>query len=160
MSLSSSLFAVDGEIAYVPEKLLAMSDQALFEAGLGYGVGLCVVEDWTNQALSVVPDNQDDAALLARKNCDFTVRTKKSFSSSSDLKGLPHGTGFGCVVAPNHLPRKFSGCPSSEHERYDKYSNDPNTSICTDDHVKNAANMIRIGIRNGLCAPDPNIVAE
>lgn len=148
MGLTSSLYAFD------PEALVGLSDQALFDAALRSNAGKCIILD-----ASKSPPNPNHAATAPDSYCDFYALTQQSYSSMrtkteyTGNMGLPHGNGFGCVIAPNH-PRKFTKCSNGKYERYDKYSNDPMTSICTNDYIKNGANMIRIAIINGLCDPD------
>src|SRR3989338_6912580 len=84
-TLSSNLFAFDRET------FIAMSDQELFKAGLYSLVGKCEIRDKTKD-----PNSE----------CDYYTYTGQMYSSIhtktfyNGRRGLPHGNGSGCVVAP------------------------------------------------------------
>lgn len=122
--LSFSSFAINKRM------FLKMSDQQLWEAGLAKSVGKCVISD---------------ARKCTNCACDYYVKSSKK---GLEHGGLPSGHGTGCLVAPS-LSKAMATCWSSPNV-YDTY-NDSATPICTDDYVKNAANMLRIGIANGIC---------
>ncbi|MFZ4715184.1 MAG: hypothetical protein ACOYL6_15790 [Bacteriovoracaceae bacterium] len=114
------------------ELLLSLSDAELFKAGLNNKVGSCYIAD-------------------SRGNgnfCDYYAQTRKPGLQGI---GLPHGLGSGCLVAP-YEPKGVGNCWSSPNV-YDQY-NDSATPICTNDFIKNGANMLRIAIKRGICDLD------
>lgn len=115
-------------------KLLKMSDQELWSAGTSQQIGNCHIQD---------------ARKCESCYCDFYVKSNKP--DIGEGGGLPHGYGTGCLVAPN-TDKKQATCWSKPNV-YDQY-NKSKTPICTPDHVRNAANMLRIGIKRGICDKD------
>ena len=107
--------------------LLSLGDTELFNLGLKNKVGKCFIFD-------------------SRTNgnfCDFYAQTSKKGNL-----GLPSGSGSGCLVAPSQ-PKHIDYCWGAPNV-YDQYNNSA-TPICTNDYIKNGANMLRIAIKAGLC---------
>ena len=107
-----------------------MSDQKLWYAGVSKKVGKCVISD---------------ARSCAKCFCDYYVKSSKK---GLDGGGLPHGHGTGCLVAPS-LAKARATCWGTPNV-YDQYNNSK-TPVCTDDYIRNGANMLRIGIKKGIC---------
>jgi hypothetical protein len=114
------------------KQFLKMNDQELWEAGIAGKIGSCSISDARN---------------CEKCFCDFYVKTNKE---GLEGPGLPHGYGSGCVVAPQ-APKGINNCWGSPNV-YQDY-NLSKTPICTKDHIKNAANMIRIALKRSgdLC---------
>jgi hypothetical protein len=124
----------------VKELLLSLSDDELVKAAQNGKTGKCYIADAKN---------------CSQCFCDFYAKTSKGGLSGD---GLPHGYGSGCIVAPDS-PRAVDICWGAPNV-YDQYNNSK-TPICGRSMVKNAANMIRIGIQRNLCdLPESPINAE
>lgn len=117
--------------------MLKLSDEALFQAGLAGKVGKCYIGD----------------SRKASHFCDYYAKTAK-FGQSV---GLPDAYGSGCLVAPS-APKRISVCWGAPNT-YDQY-NSSATPICTDDYIKNGANMLRIGIMKGLCNDNSSAISS
>jgi hypothetical protein len=112
------------------QQLLAMSDEELYKAASSGKAGKCAIYD---------------AKDCKECFCDAYVKTTKTDPNG---RGLPDNYGSGCLVAPD-APRRIDFCFGAPNT-YLNYNNSK-TPICTSNAVKNAANMIRIGIQKGLC---------
>jgi hypothetical protein len=108
--------------------LLGLSDQGLFDAGIAGLTGNCKITRGTSTSA-----------------CDLYAIVKKD---DGTWIGLPDLIGTGCVVAPD-FPKHMNICWGSPNT-YPNYSS-TSTPICTTSGVKNAANMIRIGLNRGWC---------
>jgi hypothetical protein len=109
--------------------LLSLPDAVLFDLAIKQKVGQCYI------------------SLCPSKTCACDMYAKIMVSGGTSL-GLPDAIGTGCVVAPDY-PKHISYCWPSPNT-YPNYNTTP-TPICTSSGVKNAANMIRIGIKKGYC---------
>jgi hypothetical protein len=114
----------------VKDLLLSLSDAELVKAAMSGKTGKC----------SVV-----DARECPQCFCDYYAQSSKSGLQGV---GLPHGLGSGCIVAPD-APKRVDICWGAPNV-YDQYNNSK-TPICGASLIKNAANMIRIGIQRDLC---------
>ena len=128
LSFLFSSLSVHAEGLKPVDVFLSLSDTALFNLALKNKVGKCFIYDSRNNG----------------NFCDFYAQTSKSGSNL----GLPAAYGSGCMVAPN-LAKQINYCWGSPNV-YDQFNNS-STPICTNDYIKNGANMIRIGLKNGLC---------
>ena len=134
-------------LADIKSDLLAKSDQDLWRAGRSGGVGKCYI------ARSI-----GSAAV-----CDFYLKTSK-WGASQTYNGLPTKGGVpygsGCLSASSAsvmnpaLPSDIKEAQSKNvttcwgpPNTYQSFNSSP-TPICTPDHVKNAANMLRIAIKD------------
>jgi hypothetical protein len=113
--------AVDTPVKHV---LLSLSDEEQVKAG-----------KWSIE----------DAKNCSQCFCDFYAKASKTGLLG---KGLPHGYGSGCMVAPDS-PRRINICWGAPNV-YDQY-NKSKTPIFGRSLRNNAANMIRIGIERVLC---------
>lgn len=111
--------------------LLSLPDSMLFNLAVQQKVGQCYI--------SICPITTTSCA------CDLYAKVKLTATTST---GLPDLIGTGCVYAPDY-PRHMSICFGPPNT-YPNYNATP-TPICTSSGVKNAANMIRIGIKKGHC---------
>lgn len=114
--------------------LLSLPDAILFDLAVKQKVGKCYITLCPSISCGV---------------CDMYAKIKLSATTSS---GLPDNYGSGCVVAPDY-PKHWSTCFGPPNT-YLNYNGTP-TPICTSSGVKNAANMIRIGIKKGHCQIPP-----
>lgn len=116
----------------IKSSLLAMSDQELWDAAMSGKTGKCRIAD----------------ARTASSFCDYYVETLKykgqglPYAGLPGLAGKPYGSG--CLVSPGG--KNVTTCWGSPNV-YPNY-NSTSTPICTNDRVKNAANMIRIAIND------------
>jgi hypothetical protein len=128
------------QVKPIKELLLSLSDDELVKAAQNGKTGKCYIAD---------------AKDCSQCFCDFYAKTSKKGLSG---EGLPNGYGSGCIVAPDS-PRGVDICWGAPNV-YDQY-NSSKTPICGRSMVKNAANMIRIGIQRNLCdLPESPINAE
>lgn len=110
----------------VKNKFLNMSNAELFQAALNREVGDCRIQDARNST---------------RTFCDYYVKT--NVKGSLGMLGWPKnphsGDSTGCIKAPQ-LPKRMSTCwPGNT------------ASMCTNDHIQNAAETIRDAIKNCAC---------
>lgn len=125
------VLTMSSAFAFNKKQLLKMSDKKLWKAGISKKIGSCVISD---------------ARTCENCACDYYLKSTKE--GLAEGGGLPHGYGTGCLVAPS-LNKGRATCWSAPNV-YDQY-NDSKTPICTDNYIKNGANMLRIGIKKGLC---------
>lgn len=109
--------------------LLSLPDDALYNAAVQKRVGQCSIGICTTTGCA----------------CDLYARVA---INSTFVIGLPNLYGTGCVVAPD-FPKRMNICWPAPNP-YGAY-NGTSTPICTTSGIKNAANMIRIGIQKGYC---------
>lgn len=134
-------------LADVKSDLLALSDQQLFDAASAGQVGHCKILDAKSLPFS----------------CDFYAYTDKVWSPVNPYQGLPgvdqKPFGSGCVYISSGNPKGNTcwddGYPGGNN--YPQY-NSTSTPICVENnHIKNAANMIRIALNT---ATDPCDIAS
>ncbi len=129
--LPEGALAVSNGTNYLEEvsidELVRWSDRDLFEAALDHQLGSCYIFD---------------SRHVHQNYCDYYVKSAVvgTYGYTGYPKNPQTGDSTGCVVGPK-LPKGVTTC----------WGGYQSSTMCTSDHVKNAANQLRRALLDGAC---------